>query len=621
MAMNQFSINRPSIIYSTLWLVVLGVVGVAYFQTQYIYPSFIEQLVKNTENEAVRVGHHLQKSVLADLEANRFRLSEDAIKELKIVKEDLHLWKVKLFVSDGNTIYSTDENDIGKLNKNSYFHEAVAAGNVFTKSVIKDTKSLEGETITSDVVETYIPIMSQGEFLGAFELYYDITQSRKAMDSLITQNSLFIYTLAGLVILLVFWSMVVFRRSLKERQAYELLLQEEQQILTKSNQKLKNILNELPCAVVLIDKQRKVRWLNEELLRLLKGPKEKEIIGQYCGSFLCPAPESECPLVDTSMKVSNSESYLLTNNKEKIPIIKSIQKVNIDGEDMILESFIDITSRKKLEDELFLARKLESVGQLAAGIAHEINTPAQFIGSNLEFIFDSTRDMLHLVNHFNEILSPAKEDIMQQDKSVTLEKMLKDIDWEFLQEELPAAVSQSQDGIQQISKIVLAMKELSHPGGSEKGPENLNELIDNALTVTSNEWKYDADITLELSPDPPSVSCYRGQISQVFINLIVNAAQAVKEQMQGDGKGSIKIFSEFNDEWAFVAITDSGGGIPEAIQDQIFDPFFTTKEVGQGTGQGLAIAFDVIVTKHAGKLVFETKEGVGTTFTVKLPLG
>jgi len=286
----------------------------------------------------------------------------------------------------------------------------------------------------------------------------------------------------------------------------------------------------------------------------------------------------------------------------------------------IIGTHVDITERKQVEEELFLARKLESVGQLAAGIAHEINTPAQFIGSNLDFINDSIKDVLHLVNQFREISHLATEQQILENETRTVDTLLEDIDWEYLRHELPTAVSQSQDGIKQISKIVLAMKELSHPGTKDKSNININHLINTALTVTSNEWKYDADVDLDLSQELPLVNCFSGEMSQVFINIIVNAAQAIQERLKGNGKGSINISSGSVDSWVVVKIEDTGGGIPEAAQDHIFDPFFTTKEVGKGTGQGLAIAFDLVVSKHHGKLEFETVEGVGTTFIIKLPL-
>ena len=617
---NTFSKNRPLIVYVTMWLVVFGALAVSYFQTQYIYPSFIKHLIKNTEYEAVRVGKHLKNSVLEDLESGHYELSDNVRKELTVIKDDLQLWKMKLFTSNGTTTYSTDEKDIGKINTNTYFHSSVAKGEVFTKSVVKDTKSLEGETISSDVVETYIPIISQGQFLGAFELYYDITQSKKLLQSLISKNTWIHYALTGLVILLVFWSMLIFNRAQKERRSNEALVEEEQKLLQKSNKWLKDILNELPCAVVLIDKQRIIRWSNQELLRILEGFEKKDIIGKYCGDFLCPAADSECPVLDFGKDISNSESCLLINDSKKIPIIKSVQEINIDGEDLILESFFDITSRKKLEEELFLARKLESVGQLAAGIAHEINTPAQFIGTNLQFINDSLKDLIQFINKMKTASHMGKRE-EDHDRTDSLENQLAEIDWEYLEEEMPEAVRQSQDGINQISKIVLAMKELSHPGSQEREIEDLNKLIDNALTVTSNEWKYVANIELDLTADLPPVKCFRGQISQVFINIIVNAAHAISEQQEdGMNKGKIKISSEVVQNWAVVKIEDTGKGIPESAQNHIFDPFFTTKEVGKGTGQGLAIAYDVIVTKHSGKLEFETEEGGGTTFIVKLPL-
>ncbi|RLB20288.1 MAG: histidine kinase, partial [Deltaproteobacteria bacterium] len=182
---------------------------------------------------------------------------------------------------------------------------------------------------------------------------------------------------------------------------------------------------------------------------------------------------------------------------------------------------------------------------------------------------------------------------------------------------------QSLDGVERVTKIVRAMKEFSHPGSPEKTPVDINHAIDNAITVAKNEWKYVADIETDLDPDLPPVPCLPADLNQVILNLIINAAHAIEKVVGNNGnrKGKIRVITRKDNGWAEIAISDTGCGIPDSIRHRIFDPFFTTKEVGKGTGQGLSIAHSIIVDKHGGTIDFESREGKGTTFTIKLPLG
>jgi signal transduction histidine kinase len=191
----------------------------------------------------------------------------------------------------------------------------------------------------------------------------------------------------------------------------------------------------------------------------------------------------------------------------------------------------------------------------------------------------------------------------------------------YLMEEVPKALTQSIEGIERISRIVRAMKEFAHPDAGEKVAVDLHKAIESTVTVSRNEWKYVADLTTDFDPALPLVPCRPGEINQVILKLIINAAHAVGDAVRGRGaKGTITVRTRLAGEWAEIWIADTGVGIPEDIQDKIFDPFFTTKEVGKGTGQGLAIARSVIVERHGGTLTFDTDVGKGTTFIIRLPL-
>jgi PAS domain S-box-containing protein len=281
----------------------------------------------------------------------------------------------------------------------------------------------------------------------------------------------------------------------------------------------------------------------------------------------------------------------------------------------------DISDRLALEHDLVQAQKLESIGHLAAGIAHEINTPTQFVGDNLRFLADSFSDLAAVLDRHRVLLLSAKAGTCAPDLIEACEAEARRVDLDYLTEEVPKAIAQSSEGVTRIATIVRAMKEFAHPGNDEKACVDLNKAIESTITVARNEWKYIADLTTDLAQDLPLVPCLLGQFNQVILNMIVNATHAIADVVKGTGaKGTISIATRSVGGWAEVRITDSGTGIPEEIRRKIFDPFFTTKEVGKGTGQGLAIAHSVIVDKHHGTIAIESEVGQGSTFIVRLPL-
>jgi PAS domain S-box-containing protein len=282
----------------------------------------------------------------------------------------------------------------------------------------------------------------------------------------------------------------------------------------------------------------------------------------------------------------------------------------------------DISGRKKSEDQLNKTLRLESIGQLSAGIAHEINTPIQYVGDNIQFLKDSFGDILNLLNSALAYVKmpaagPGKESAVSD-----IEEIMKSIDSDYLIDEIPRAIEQSINGLQRVSEIVKAMKQFCHPGKEEKQASDLNAAIKNVVTVAKNEWKYVADVVTDLDEALPLVPCRLGEINQVILNLIINAVDAIKDALgkDGTGKGTIRITTTHDDSWAEIRISDTGTGIPSEIRSKIFNPFFTTKEVGKGTGQGLAISHSIIVKKHGGTIGFETEMGKGTTMIVRIPL-
>ena len=285
----------------------------------------------------------------------------------------------------------------------------------------------------------------------------------------------------------------------------------------------------------------------------------------------------------------------------------------------------EITKRRELENQLIQAQKLESIGQLAAGIAHEINTPMQFVGDNTIFLRDAFEDLRLLQNSYENLLDATRDDNVQKELVKKIEVELEEIEADYLYEEIPKALKQTLAGIERVTKIVRAMKDFSHPDNEGKVNIDLNKSIESTITVARGEWKYVADMITDFDPDLPLVPCLTGEFNQVILILIVNAVHAISDNSdnndsQDSKKGAITISTQFLNKWAEIRISDSGSGIPEEIRDKIFNPFFTTKEVGKGTGQGLAIAHSVITQKHSGSINFETEIGKGTTFIIRLPI-
>lgn len=282
----------------------------------------------------------------------------------------------------------------------------------------------------------------------------------------------------------------------------------------------------------------------------------------------------------------------------------------------------DITERKKLESQLGQAQKLESIGQLAAGIAHEINTPTQFVLSNTRFLEESFGDLSRLLDSYAELAKAAEKDDHMAGMARAVRELAEEVDLEFLAEEIPKAIAADVDGLERIAKIVSSMKAFSHPGEDDFSLTNLNTALENTLTVARNEYKYVADVELNLAPNLPPVPCLAAELNQVFLNIIVNAAQAIGEVVkEGDtARGRIVISSAFDEENVTIKIRDDGPGVPQEIQSRLFDPFFTTKEPGKGTGQGLAIAYRVVVEQHHGNIWLTSEPGDGTEFVIRIPL-
>ena len=273
-----------------------------------------------------------------------------------------------------------------------------------------------------------------------------------------------------------------------------------------------------------------------------------------------------------------------------------------------------------------LTRRLEAseasraAGQLAAGIAHEVNTPTQYVTDNVSFLQRAFDKLWRLLEAQDQLLQAEH---VVGEATLALGELRKSIKLDYLSRQVPRAIAQSLEGLGQISSIVRAMKEFSHPSGAEKQPCDLHEVIESATVVCKNEWKYVADLELDFDWSLPAVPLLRNELSQVMLNLIVNAAHAIAEATPeaSSDKGKIVISTRSAGQAVEVRVSDTGTGIPVAAQPHVFEPFFTTKPVGRGSGQGLPIARKVITEKHGGTITFETTPGEGSTFIITIPLG
>lgn len=351
---------------------------------------------------------------------------------------------------------------------------------------------------------------------------------------------------------------------------------------------------------------------------LLSLPRER-IMSLTCGSehvfktgdgvkdLLCPAQDD---------LVAYEEGVLSLSDGTSRQVSRQLFEVHIGGKSHLVQVVFDIAERKNLERKLNVAQKLESIGLLASGIAHEINTPIQYVGDSVRFVKDAFRDLEELIALYARSLEGAADARTKGEIAEFREEM----DVEFVMEETPKACDRALEGVERVATIVLAMKNFSHPGEEKPKAVDINKAIENTVTVARNEWKYVADLTTDLDPDLPLVNCYPGGINQVLLNIIVNAAHAIMEKGTSGEKGAISIVTAGIGDGVEIRIGDTGCGIPRESIAKVFDPFFTTKEVGRGTGQGLAIVHDVIVEKHGGTVDVESEVGVGTTFIIRLPL-
>ncbi len=384
--------------------------------------------------------------------------------------------------------------------------------------------------------------------------------------------------------------------------------------LRASEDMFQNVVERNHLGIVALDKQKRCIFANKAAEEIIGRP-ISELLGEKLGYPLDINDSIELEIPHPSGSIRTVE----------MNISQTIWK----GCFAHLLVLHDITERKEIErnakqqeEKMQQIQKLESIGQLAAGIAHEINTPTQFIGDNVRFLYESFQGIEQIFTAYDQLMTMLRDHRGADTAISEIKRLADEIDLEYLRHEIPKSVMQSLDGVKRIASIVLAMKNFSHPGKSEKEMTDINAAIENTITVSRNEWKYDAELHKDLDPELQQIPCLSGEFNQAILNMIVNATHAIKEAKKSDPekKGLINIKTRRRGDWVEISICDNGIGIPEKLLSRIFDPFFTTKDIGVGTGQGLAIAYNTIIEKHGGNIEVESKIGQGTTFTIRLPV-
>ncbi len=546
----------------------------------FIYPAFTELLIESTKTDAVRATRHLAASVFDQYsEISRDVFRQSFVREVQIIKKDFGLLKLKIYSAEGQSIFSTDPHD-RNVNK-THFHEVVAKGQVYANIVAKNRKSLEGKTVTADVVETYVPIMKDDAFLGAFEIYYDITDRKKQLDNLSLRSNI---VLAVLTVVLLFAISVLFFKENKNTVEHR----RAETALRESEEKLAGILDAVPDPIIVVDGGLHIIWSNQTA-SVFFGP---DLVGRHCcqeiNALKKPGISSyvERCFADGQSHEHEAEIQCIDGVRKTFWCTVSVATGADDGTPKaVIVVYRDLTEKKLLEAETARACQLASVGELAAGVAHEINNPINGIINCAQMLID--------------------EDGISGEQHEVSQRILK--------------------AGKRIAMIVRNL--LSFARDHEEDPESVHiqRILSDSLDLTAAQLRSDGiDLKIDIPDEIPMIKARNHQMQQVFLNLISNARYALNQKFPAAHNDKVIeiLGTTVNDngrKYARLVFLDHGPGIAPDILDRICDPFFSSKPLGEGTGLGLSVSH-AILKDHGGRLSFKSKEGEYTKIIIHLPV-
>jgi PAS domain S-box-containing protein len=412
------------------------------------------------------------------------------------------------------------------------------------------------------------------------------------------------------------------RAQRKDLEARAESLSRMNQELSESAAFLREVYRTIPGVLLVSESRGIIESANEAAASLLEQT-EPELIGASIESVFKKSETFDPARLEelaAHRGVFQVETVIRSKSGTRIPALLYAALTSEGSGRRLVCIALDIRDRKRLEMELHHAQKLESVGRLAAGVAHEINTPVQFVGDSIHFLRTASEDVFGVMGKLETVARSVLDGSPSAEAARDAIASLEAADLPFLMENVPRAFERSRDGLARVAEIVRSMKEFAHPDVKEMTVVDLNHAVETTLTIARSEYRYVAEVKMLLGQLPP-VTCHAGDVNQAILNIVVNAAHAIADVVRGTGeKGLITVRTHCDGDTVELAVSDTGTGIPEDIREHVFDPFFTTKEIGKGTGQGLSIARAVVVDRHRGSLSFQTEPGMGTTFYMRLPV-
>lgn len=548
----------------------------------FIYPSLTELIIDNTKNDAVRVAKHLASTFMpVTSEPRPFSANPEIRYEINNIINTFELNKIKVFSNTGEIIFSSDLDDIGKFNKEKYFHEIVAQGNVYAKVQKKDTKSLEGQKLTADVVETYVPQMNGDVFLGAFEIYYDITGRKEKFDKLLSLSSAVLSIVVfGLLIAIG----LVWLKENKTRIARRMV----EKALLESEEKLAGILKSFTDFVIVVDRDLNILWSNNITADFFGTDPSGKRCYDVFHSRNTPCTTCRIEKCFRDGRRVEDEIQCIGANGSQIDLWYTASVATRSEKDFptsVIVVYRDITEKKQLRAEAVRSGQLAAIGELAAGVAHEINNPINGIINCAQLLIDECEEGCEQADISKRIIKAGSR----------------------------------------IAMIVRNLLSFARNTEDDPQPVRVKRLLSDCLDLTETQIRKDnIDLKVNIPDEIPEIRVRSHQIQQVFLNILSNARYALNKCTAIAPKNkTIEIKGELVDKhihkYVRLIFFDNGTGIPADIMNKICDPFFSSKPAGEGTGLGLSISHSII-KDHGGTLNFDSIEGAYTKVIIDLPV-